>query len=54
VNWFAIRLRSQYLHQLGHLDLLPKLASHIIVPPCVAKELAAGKEAGYDVPQPQA
>ena len=42
----------QYFHQLGRLDLLPKLASKVVVPPAVVEELAAGKAAGYDVPVP--
>lgn len=40
----------QYLHQLGQLDLLPKLAGKVIVPPAVVKELTVGRSAGYDVP----
>jgi uncharacterized protein len=42
----------QYLHQLGRLDLLPKLANKVIVPPAVVRELAVGKAAGHDVPVP--
>jgi hypothetical protein len=44
----------QYFHQLGRLDLLPKLAAKILVPPAVVEELAIGKAAGYDVPAPGA
>ena len=40
----------QYLHQLGHLELLPRLSERIVVPPAVADELAAGKAAGFNVP----
>ncbi len=40
--------------QLGRLDLLPKLAAKIVVPPAVVEELAIGKAAGYDVPVPSA
>ncbi len=44
----------QYLHQLGQLDLLPKLAGRVIVPPAVIKELDVGRSAGHDVPSPGA
>lgn len=44
----------QYLHQLGQLELLPKLAGKIIVPPAVVKELTVGRSAGHDVPAPEA
>jgi uncharacterized protein len=44
----------QYLHQLGHLDWLPKLADSVRVPPAVVRELAAGRKAGHDVPVPEA
>jgi uncharacterized protein len=44
----------QYLHQLGRLDLLPRLAAKVIIPPAVVEELAIGKAAGYDVPVPAA
>lgn len=40
----------QYLHQLRYLDLLPRLAGKVIVPPAVVRELALGKAAGHDVP----
>jgi predicted nucleic acid-binding protein len=41
----------QYLHQLGLLDLLPRLYSRVVVPPAVVNELKAGFAGGYDVPQ---
>lgn len=44
----------QYLHQLGQLDLLPRLAGKVVVPPAVVMELAVGRAAGYDVPTPDA
>ena len=40
----------QYLHQLGLLDLLPRLAEHITVPPGVIEELEAGHALGLDIP----
>ena len=40
----------QYLHQLGLLDLLPKLGGRVCIPPAVIEELAAGREAGVDLP----
>jgi uncharacterized protein len=43
----------QYLHQIGHLELLPKLASRIIVPTAVADELAEGRRRGLDLPIPE-
>jgi predicted nucleic acid-binding protein len=39
-----------YLHQLGSIDLLPRLYSQILVPASVVEELAAGRAAGHDVP----
>lgn len=39
-----------YLHQLGRIDLLPALYSHVLVPASVVEELAAGRAAGHDVP----
>jgi predicted nucleic acid-binding protein len=39
-----------YLHQIGHLDLLPALYGTVWTTPGVAQELAAGAEKGYDVP----
>lgn len=43
----------QYLHQLGRLDLLPKLAEAVRVPPAVVNELAEGRAQGIDLPVPQ-
>lgn len=43
----------QYLHQIGHLALLPKLVSRIIVPTAVADELAEGWRRGLDLPIPE-
>ena len=43
----------QYLHQIGHLDLLPQLAGHVTVPTAVAAELAEGRRRGVDVPVPE-
>ena len=43
----------QYLHQIGQLDLLPKLVEAIIVPTAVVDELAEGRRQSVDVPTPQ-
>jgi len=40
----------QYLHQLGLLDLLPKLVKRVTVPPAVVEELAEGRAAGINLP----
>ncbi len=40
----------QYLHQLGHLDLLLSLYTSIIVPEGVVAELAAGHDRGISLP----
>lgn len=40
----------QYLHQIGCLEVLQSLASQVVAPPAVAKELAAGIADGYNVP----
>jgi hypothetical protein len=40
----------QYLHQLGHLDLLRALASDIRVPCSVASEIDRGISLGVDLP----
>ena len=40
----------QYLHQIGHLHIVPALAGKIIVPAAVERELEAGKEAGVSLP----
>ena len=43
----------QYLHQLGVLDILPKLATTITVPPAVQDELSAGRKLGLSLPELQ-
>lgn len=43
----------QYLHQIGHLQLLPKLVSRVVVPTAVAEELAEGRRRGLDLPIPE-
>ena len=42
----------QYLHQLGLLHLLPKLGGRVSILPAVVEELAAGRKAGVDLPDP--
>jgi predicted nucleic acid-binding protein len=42
----------QYLHQLGQLELLPRLTRSVIVPEAVVIELAAGAARGLDLPDP--
>jgi len=44
----------QYLHQVGQLDLFPKLFARIIVPEAVVAELAAGRPLGVSLPAPEA
>ena len=44
----------QYLHQIGYLELLPRLVSRIVVPTAVAAELEAGRHLGLDLPDPEA
>jgi predicted nucleic acid-binding protein len=44
----------QYLHQIGQLDLFPKLFGRIIVPEAVIAELAAGRRLGVSLPIPEA
>ena len=44
----------EYLHPIGHLELLPKLVSRITVPTAVAEELAEGRRRGLDLPVPEA
>jgi predicted nucleic acid-binding protein len=40
----------QHLHQLGVLDVLPKLVTTVTVPPAVEDELAAGRKLGLHLP----
>ncbi len=40
----------QYLHQLGQLGLLQRLYGRVVVPGGVARELAAGRARGVDLP----
>lgn len=40
----------QYLHQLGLLDLLPRLVGHITIPQAVVDELEAGRALGHNLP----
>lgn len=40
----------QYLHQLNMLQLLPALATRVIVPPAVVEEIAVGRVAGVSLP----
>ena len=44
----------QYLHQIGYLDLLPRLVNRVIVPVAVVDELAVGRAAGIALPDPTA
>jgi predicted nucleic acid-binding protein len=39
-----------YLHQVGHLNLLPTLYSRITVPTAVQRELQAGQAKGLKIP----
>jgi predicted nucleic acid-binding protein len=39
-----------YLHQVGHLELLPRLYGQIQIPSAVQEELRAGAELGISVP----
>jgi predicted nucleic acid-binding protein len=41
-----------YFHQLGLLDLLPRLYERVVVPSAVVAELSDGARFGYDVPTP--
>ena len=43
----------QYLHQLGVLDVLPKLVGTITVPSAVQDELSAGRKLGLNLPDIQ-
>lgn len=42
----------QYLFQVGHLDLLPRLYGEVTIPEAVARELAEGRARGVSVPDP--
>jgi len=44
----------QYLHQIGLLHVLPALVERVVVPPAVDEELAVGRRAGIDLPDPRA
>jgi predicted nucleic acid-binding protein len=44
----------QYLHQLDLLDVLQAFTDHVIVPPAVVHELAAGRAQGVNLPDPTA
>jgi uncharacterized protein len=44
----------QYLHQVGQLDLYPKLFGRIIVPNAVVAELAPGRRLGVSLPEAEA
>jgi len=39
-----------YLHQVGQLEILPKLYGTIVTAPAVEQELAVGRATGIDVP----
>ena len=39
-----------YLHQVGQLEILPKLYDLVITPKAVEEELGVGRERGVDVP----
>ena len=41
-----------YLYRIGVLDWLPHLFSEVWLPAAVVTELQAGKQLGYDVPNP--
>jgi predicted nucleic acid-binding protein len=41
-----------YLHRIGGIEWLPKLFDEVWIPDAVRNELLAGKERGYDVPNP--
>jgi len=44
----------QYLHQIGQLELFPKLFGRIILPEAVVAELATGRMLGVSLPEPEA
>lgn len=39
-----------YLHQVGHLELLPRLYGQVRIPSAVQDELRAGAELGISIP----
>jgi len=41
----------QYLHQIGHLHLLPQLTGSVIVPNAVCDELHAWLAQGIELPE---
>ena len=41
----------QYLHQLGRLELMPRLLGRVVVAPAVISELAAGHARGVRLPE---
>jgi predicted nucleic acid-binding protein len=43
----------QYLHQIGQLELVPRLVERIIVPTAVVAELTEGRRLGVDLPAPE-
>lgn len=40
----------QYLHQIGQLTLLFRLAGNVIIPPYVVQELEIGRDLGVNLP----
>lgn len=42
-----------YLHQIGQLDILPKLYGSVTTPAAVEQELSVGRDKGIDVPNIQ-
>ena len=44
----------QYLHQLGHLEILPRLIVRVIVPEAVVRELEVGRKNGCALPDVRA
>jgi predicted nucleic acid-binding protein len=42
----------QYLHQIGKLDLLPRMVERVLIPSAVAAELAEGRVRGLNLPDP--
>jgi hypothetical protein len=41
-----------YLHRAGILHVLPAIFGRVLVPSQVLTELSAGRERGYDLPEP--